>query len=444
MEKQLPETKDASKENLQKESNFANFGQEVFELNKKEDKKPVSGEDEAVILNLLEEDASDSAGTPIELSGTKKFLMESTGNPITDAFNRVNLFFIKNSKVKADVKANFFHLLGVMINAGIPMIKALSALIRQSDKSPKMKLVIQDLVDSIVAGLSLSKAMQEFADTFTEQEIGMVQAGEASGQLSKTLEVLSHDAEKASSIKKKVKSALMYPAVIFTLLVAVIIIMLVYVIPQLTDLFSSIGSNLPLITRIIIGMSDFFINQKLILIAGVLIVVFSYIAASKTSQGRYYLDKIKLSIPIFGALFQKAYLSRFARSLSNLLDSSVTILKTIEITARSIGSEVYKRKLVLTMEDIKQGIPIAEAISESDLFPPMLVSMVEVGEKTAQLDTIMGQVADFYESDVDTAVAGLSKIIEPIMLVIIGLTVGAVVAAIILPIMQLSNLTGSL
>ncbi len=430
-------------EKLEKLNNFATYGQEVFELNKKEEKKNLKN-DEEIVLNLLEEDEENSNFSPIEFSSTKRFSLQSTGNPVNDFFNKINLYFIKKSKLKADIKANFFHLLGVMINAGIPMIKALTALIRQSDKSPKMKLVIQDLVDSIIAGMSLSKAMQQFPDVFTEQEIGMVQAGEASGQLSKTLEVLSHDAEKASSIKKKVKSALMYPAVIFTLLIAVIVVMLVYVIPQLTDLFSSIGGDLPLITQIIVGMSDFLINQKLILISILLIIVLSYVTASKTPQGRLLLDKIKLNIPIFGALFMKAYLSRFARSLSNLLDSSVSILKTIEITARSIGSEVYKSKLTLTLEDIKQGIPIAEAISESDLFPPMLVSMVEVGEKTAQLDNIMAQVADFYEAEVDTAVAGLSKIIEPIILIIIGLTVGAVVAAIILPIMQLSNLAGSI
>lgn len=440
MENKKPE----NQQELEKMNNFASFGQEVFELSKKEDKNVINSDD-AVILNLLEEDTDANNISPIEFgTQTKRFRLESTGNPFVDFFHKINFYLIKHSQIKGELKGTFFHLLGVMINAGIPMIKALNALIRQSDKSPKMKIIIQDLVDSIIAGMSLSKAMQQFPDTFTEQEFGMIQAGEASGQLSRTLEVLAHDAEKASSIKKKVKSALMYPAVIFTLLIAVIIIMLVYVIPQLTDLFSSIGGELPLITRVVVGLSDFLINQKLILISGVLIVVFAFIIAGKNPQGRYLLDKMKLSIPVFGGLFKKAYLSRFARSLSNLLDSSVTILKTIEITARSIGSEVYKKKLILTLEDIKQGIPIAEAISESDLFPPMLVSMVEVGEKTAQLDTIMAQVADFYESDVDTAVAGLSKIIEPIILVVIGLTVGAVVAAIILPIMQLSNLTGGM
>lgn len=146
---------------------------------------------------------------------------------------------------------------------------------------------------------------------------------------------------------------------------------------------------------------------------------------------------------MFGPLFKKAFLSRFARSLSNLLDSNVTILKTIEIVANSIGNEVYKKRLLLSLEDIKQGIPLAENLADSDLFPPMLVNMIEVGEQTAQLDTMTAKIADFYESEVDTSVEGLSKILEPIILIVVGLSVGLVVAAIMLPIMKLADVAGS-
>jgi len=177
-------------------------------------------------------------------------------------------------------------------------------------------------------------------------------------------------------------------------------------------------------------------------VAGVAVLVIAFMAFKKTSIGKFLLDKFKISIPIFGTLFRKSYLSRFARSFSNLLDSNISVVKAIEITGNSVGNEVYKRRLLISMEDVKQGIPIAESLTESDLFPPMLVNMMEVGEKTAQLPEITAKVADFYEQEVDTAVAGISKIIEPVILVVIGLTVGAVVASIMLPIMKLTDIAG--
>ncbi len=416
----------------QKENkDFSTYGSEAFKVDQEKKKR--------VILNIKEEST-----TGIELEKARDFQFEGTGNPFLDIFKRINFYMVKHSKIKIQVKATFFHLLSVMINSGIPMVKALQSLSRQMNKDPRMKMIIDELEGRIVAGSSLSEALFAFPDVFFEQEVGMIQAGEVSGQLSKTLEVLAHDTEKSSTIRKKVKSALMYPIVIFTLLVAVIAVMLMFVIPQLTDLFSSTSTELPLITRIVVGMSDILINGKLQIAAVIGGLILTFIIAKKTESGRYYIDKIKINIPIFGALLKKSHLSRFARSLSNLLDSSVTIIRTMQITADSVGNEVYRKRLMLSVEDIKQGIPLAESITASDLFPPMLVSMIEVGESTAQLDTIMAKVADFYEDEVDTTVAGLSKIIEPIMLIIIGITVGAVVAAIMLPIMELSNLAGSI
>jgi len=422
-------------DNVNKNQDFSSYGTESFKLGD----DLATKEEAKVVLNIQEETVS-----PILLETGKQTGYVMTGNPFVDTFNRINRYLASKSKVKIDVKANFFHLLSVMINAGIPMVKALNSLKAQNNKSPKMQMVIEELSDKIVSGSSLSVALLDHPDVFLEQEIGMIQAGEASGQLSKTLEVIAHDTEKASAITKKVKSALMYPSVIFTLLIAVVSVMLVFVIPKLTELFSSTGGDLPLITRIVVGLSDFLINKKIVLIGGIAAIILAFILAKKTEKGRYFLDKMKLKIPIFGGLLQKTYLSRFARSLSNLLDSSVSIVKTLEITASSVGNEVYKKRLLLSMEDIKQGIPLAENLSESDLFPQMLVSMIEVGEQTAQLDDITGKVADFYETEVDTQVEGLSKVIEPIMLVVIGLTVGAIVAAIILPIMKLTDMAGSL
>jgi type IV pilus assembly protein PilC len=185
------------------------------------------------------------------------------------------------------------------------------------------------------------------------------------------------------------------------------------------------------------------VNHGVVLLVVILARVIFSVIYKKTDDGKYAFDKMKLNLPIFGQLFKKIYLARFAMSLSNLMDSGISIIRAFEITANSIGNEVYRRKLLLIKEDLKQGIPIADNLMQSDLFPPMMVSMIEVGEQTAQLGEISAKISEFYEMEVDTTVEGLSKILEPVILVVIGVTVGGVVAAIMMPIMQLSDMAGS-
>ncbi len=415
---------------MTEKTEFYTAGTEAFDVNGKK------AGDTHLILNIQE---SKDRGILLDRKKTRRV---TSGNFIFDLYYALNNYLIEHSTVKIEARANFFHLLAVMLNSGIPMVKALRSLIDQTESSPRLKMIIEDLVINVEGGSSLSEAMLVYPDVFSEQEVGMVQSGEVSGQLVKVLENLSVDTEKAYSIRAKVKGAMMYPMVIFTLLIAVITAMMVFVVPKLTELFAASGNQLPTITRVVIGISNFIVNYGLVLLAGVLGIILLGLIFRKTDMGKYTFDKFKISMPLFGKLFKKAYLSRFARSLSNLLDSGVSIVKTLEITANSVGNEVYRRRLMLAMEDIKQGIPLAENMSGSDLFPPMLVSMVEVGEKTARLDEIAGKVARFYEDEVDTYVNGLSKIIEPVILIVMGLSVGAVVAAVMLPIMQLSNLAG--
>lgn len=409
--------------------NFATMDTESFQLGDQ-----LAREEKKVVINIDEENKDGIVLDKKEIKGLNNL----------GFINAVNQYFIAHSSVKVQDKATFFHLLGVMVNAGIPMVTALNSLVSQSDKSPRLKMVVEALAAKIEGGTSLSAAMSSDPDVFIEQEVGMVQSGEASGQLNKVLENLAKDTEKSYTIKSKVKSAMMYPVIVFMLLIAVIFAMMVFVVPKLTQLFENSGAELPLITKIVVGLSDFMVNQKFVIVVGALAIAGGVYAFNKTDVGRYFFDNVKIRLPIFGTLFKKSLLSRFARSISNLMDSSITIINSLEITANSIGNEVYKKRILLAVEDIKQGIPLAENLMESDLFPPMLVNMIDVGEKTAQLDTITAKVADFYEDEVDTAVAGISKIIEPVILIVIGLSVGAVVAAIMLPIMQLSNVAGAI
>ncbi|MCA9373660.1 MAG: type II secretion system F family protein [Candidatus Gracilibacteria bacterium] len=366
-----------------------------------------------------------------------------TGNPIIDTFKRLNQFLIDHSKVKTKEKAIFFRLLSVMLNAGLPLVRSLNTLGVQMEKTPKLSNTLFEMGKAIEGGSSLSEAMQSYPEIFQDAEVGVVKAGEASGQLNNTLKSLANDVEKAASIAGKVKGALIYPTVILSLLVVAIFLMMILVVPQITKLFTQTGNELPLPTRILIFMSEFSVQYWPVLLGVAVLFVIGFGWYRTTRSGRFVLDWLKLHAPIFGDLFRKAALSKFARGFANLMSSGVPIIKSIEIVSHSIGNEVYKRRLVLTSEDMKRGIPMAENLSNSKLFPKMLVNMVEVGEQTAQLENVMEKVADFYDEEIDTMVNSLSKIMEPLILVVIGVTVGGLVAAIMLPIMQLTDLSGT-
>lgn len=419
---------------MDEKKSFATTGTESFKIDGQEPAK------EKIVINIQEE--KPSVGIILDKSGLKN--TAPTGNAFVDWYRSINRFFISHSGVNIKEKANFFHLLSVMINSGIPMIKALQSLAAQMEKSPRLQMIISNIADDIESGSSLSNAMMTYPKIFADSEIGMIESGEASGQLGKVLENLANYSERAYAIKSKIKSAMIYPTVIFVLLILVVIGLMVYVVPKLKELFASVQGELPLVTRVVVGTSDFIVGHYIILLSAVIGMIAFVTFFKKTDSGRYFFDNLKLEFPIFGKLFKQAYLARFASSLSNLLDSNVSIVNTLQITADSIGNDVYRKRLLLAVEDIKQGIPLAENLTASDLFPPMLVNMIDVGEKTAQLDEIMAKVSVFYENEVDTAISGISKVIEPVILVVIGITVGMVVAAVMLPIMKLANLSGAL
>lgn len=366
-----------------------------------------------------------------------------TGNPFIDFWKKLNTFLIEHSTIKIRDKATFYRLLAVMMNAGLPLIKSLNTLGVQQEKSPKLSKILFEMAKNIEAGKSLSDAMSQYGDVFKEAELGVIKAGEASGQLNKALRSLAEEIEKSASIQGKIKSALIYPTVILAILIGVVFLMMVMVVPQMTQLFIQSGAELPLPTRILIAISNFCVNYwpAIIIAAGVAVVSFS--AIIKTRAGRYAWDSFKLKLPIFGGVIKKGVISKFARSFSNMMGSGVPIIKSIEIVAFAVGNEVYKRRLLLTAEDMKRGIPMAENMAESALFPKMLVNMIEVGEQTAQLENVILKVADFYDEEIDNMVAGLTKLMEPLIIVLMGVSVGGIVAAIFLPIISLTGMAGT-
>lgn len=414
------------------------FGQsenkQLFTLKAEEPKEP--GVDKQIQLNI-----ADARVGKIFLR-QKLAYNHLTGNPLMDFYLRINGYFVDHSKIKIKDKATVFRLLAVMINAGLSIIKSLKTLALQNEKIPRLSKTLAQMADAIEGGKSLSGAMEQYPEVFSEAEIGMVHAGEASGQLNKTLRDLAEDVEKSASLMGKIKGALVYPIAIMALVVVVVFVMMIVVVPQLSKLFSQTGHDLPLPTQIMMGISDFSVNYWPLIL---LIVSVSFVAITawkKTKSGKYFWDLMLLKLPIFGNVIQKGTLAKFARSFGNLLGSGVPIIKSLEIVGNAIGNEVYKERLFLTAEDMKRGIPMAENMAESKLFPSMLVNMIEIGEQTAQLENVTQKVAEFYDEEVDNVVNALTKVMEPMIMVIVGVVVGGIVAAIMLPIIQLTNITG--
>ncbi|MCD6109529.1 type II secretion system F family protein [bacterium] len=368
----------------------------------------------------------------------------NTGNFLFDTYAKLNNAIISINKVKTQEKAVFFRLLAVMVDAGIPIIKSLQTLSEQNKKNPKFSKIILDMALKIEEGESLSGSMEQHPKVFNESEIGMIRSGEVSGHLNNILRDLAKQTEKNAQTLSKVKGALTYPTVVLAILFLVMFLMMTMVIPNITKLFIQTGTKLPTITKVVIVMSNFMREKSYIIIGAIVIFGIVFTLWKRTKNGRYQWHIFLLHLPIFGGLIRKSTLAQFARTLGNLLGSGVTINQSLNIISNAMNNEVYKRKIKLAGDDIRGGIPLAETLRNSSYFPIMFVNMIAIGEETAQLETISKRVSDFYDEQVDESVKGLTKIIEPIIMVFVGLAVGGLVAAIMLPIMSLADVASNM
>ncbi len=357
----------------------------------------------------------------------------------------INDYLAAHTKVQSKDKAVAFRLLAVMINAGLSIVKALKLLAKQSD-NPKLKLVLGDVAQKVEGGVSFSDALGDYSEIFLESEIGMIEAGEASGQLNKTLLNLASETEKSASLSKKIKSAMIYPIVVLTVLVGAIFLVMTMVVPKLGELFEGAGADLPASTQILMNVSNWFVGNTLGFPNWLLLLLF--IAGSvvsigywkKTPAGKISWDRLMLNLPIFGILNRKAALASFARQLALLSDSGVAIVRALEITANAVGNEIYRLRLLEVKSDVERGVAIHKNLEGDKLFPDLVVSMIAVGEQTAQLGTVTQKIAAFYDEEVETFVKNLSTIMEPVIIVVIGVLVGGLVAAIMQPIMDLTDI----
>lgn len=349
----------------------------------------------------------------------------------------INDALLTNQKVKLKDKVTFYRLLATMVNAGLTVLQALNVL-RDEQKNPVMKKIQDVMIKEIHSGHNLSSTLKLFPKSFSDSEVAMVESGEKTGQLNVALLQLAIQIEKLASLSKKLIGALIYPALIILVMIGVVFVLMWQVVPKLIGIFSDFG-GLPPATQALVTASDFVQNFWYLFIALPFVVISAWGTWRKTEHGRYITDKMLLGIPGVGTLLEKIVVSRFARLLSSLMGSGVSIVEALRIISGAVGNEVYRQRILLLRDDVTRGITMGKSLEGDPLFPDMVTQMIKVGEETAKIDQIIIKVADFYDEEVDGAVSAINKIIEPVIIVTMAVIVGFIAYAIMSPIMQLSD-----
>ncbi len=332
----------------------------------------------------------------------------------------------------------FTRQFATMINAGLPLVQALDILSRQSENKA-LQDVTRQVVYDVESGHTVADALRRHPKAFPDLYVNMVAAGEAGGILDTILLRLATFLEKNDALVGKVKSAMIYPAVIMSVAVVAIVVLLIFVIPVFQNMFASVNLSLPLPTRVVIGLSSFLKHYWWLMGGGIWGGIFLLRQYYKTPAGRLQIDRALLRVPVLGGLLRKSAVSRFTRTLGTLISSGVSILDGLEITAKTAGNQVIHNAIMESRASIAGGDTISAPLQKSNVFPPMVISMIAVGEQTGGLDEMLTKIADFYDTEVDTAVSGLLSLMEPIMIVFLGVIVGGMVVAMYLPIFDMIN-----
>ncbi|MFN8544313.1 MAG: type II secretion system F family protein [Candidatus Binatia bacterium] len=332
----------------------------------------------------------------------------------------------------------FTRQFATMIDAGLPIMQCLHTLADQCD-SPAFKKIIFQMKDEVESGATLADAAGKYPKVFGDLYTNMVRAGEIGGILDTILVRLANYLEKASKLKSKIKGAMIYPACIVSAAVVVTFVLLIWVIPVFAEVFSSFGKALPAPTQFVINLSNFVIAHCYLLMCVPIAAAVGIRYAYGTEQGRLAIDRLMLRVPVFGDLIRKSAVARFTRTLGTLISSGVPILDALNITARTAGNKVVERAVFNARQSISSGRTIAEPLVESKVFPPMVCQMIAVGEQTGALDNMLQKIADFYEDEVDNMVANLMSLLEPAVILFLGVVIGGLVVAMYLPIFQLGS-----
>jgi len=335
----------------------------------------------------------------------------------------------------------FTRQFSTMINSGLPLVQAMGILAEQSE-NPNLRDITKQVVFDVESGNTVADALRKHPTAFSELYVNMVAAGEAGGILDTILMRLAVFMEKNDALIRKVKGAMIYPGVIMTVAGGAIIVLLVFVIPTFQRMFAEVGIPLPLPTRIVIGMSKALASYWYLMVAGVVALGYAFKQYYATQDGKLVIDRLALKAPVLGDVLRKSAVSRFTRTLGTLIGSGVSILDGLEITAKTSGNRVIQDAIMESRSSIAGGETISAPLKKSQVFPPMVISMINVGEQTGGLDEMLTKIADFYDEEVDAAVSGLLALMEPVMIVFLGVVVGGMVIAMYLPIFDMVNAAG--
>jgi type IV pilus assembly protein PilC len=344
----------------------------------------------------------------------------------------------KGGKIKTKDVVIFTRQFSTMINSGLPLVQALDILSKQSE-NPSLQEVTRQVVYDVESGHTVADALRRHPKAFSDLYVNMVAAGEAGGILDTILMRLATFLEKNDALIGKVKSAMVYPVVIMSVAFIAIVVLLIFVIPVFENMFASVGLALPLPTRVVIELSKLVKGYWWAFGGGGYLLVWSIKRWYKTPDGQLKLDTFLLHMPVLGDMLRKSAVSRFTRTLGTLISSGVSILDGLEITAKTAGNRVIHDAIMQSRASIAGGDTISAPLQKSNVFPPMVISMIAVGEQTGGLDEMLNKIADFYDTEVDTAVSGLLSLMEPVMIVFLGVIVGGMVVAMYLPIFDMIN-----
>ena len=345
----------------------------------------------------------------------------------------------QSKRVKGEEIVIFARQLATMVDAGIPIIQGLDALAEQVSH-PMFKKVLVTVQEDIEHGTSLSVAFSKHPQIFDTLFVNMVKVGETGGALSVVLDRIATYMEKTLKLKRKVKSALIYPIVVISMAILITIVLLVKVVPTFTEIYSSFDQELPAMTQMLVTISDILRTQLLFYIAGIVGLIFGIRQWHKTDKGALVLDNATLKIPIFGDLLKKVAISRFSRTLATLVQSGVPILESLDIVEKTIGNRVLEVVVNDVKGNVREGESLAGPLVKSGVFPPMVTRMIGVGEKSGKLETMLLKISEFYDDQVDAAVEGLTSVIEPLIIGVLGVVIGFIVVALFLPIINITQI----
>lgn len=368
-------------------------------------------------------------------------ILRSKGLLITSLFEQNELnpeaLMARFSKPKADEITNFTRQMATMIGSGLPLVEALRILKGQSSAS--LKPVIDKVLTDVEGGSTLADAIENSGGGFSSVYVAMVRAGESAGVLDQVMAKLADALDKQREFRSKTKGALVYPAIILVAMVVIATIMMIFVVPKLTAMYKDFGAELPGPTKVLIGTSDFVVKYWYAVFILFILGAIFYVNWSKTEVGGLVLEQVNFKIPIWGKLRKDIILTEFARTMSVLLSAGIPILDALNIVANTLGSRVYSAGVKQSAVYVEKGVGLAEAITRLDMFPPILSQMISVGEETGKLDTVLAKLATFYESESEVKIKALTTAIEPLIMIIMGIGVGFLVIAVIMPIYNLTS-----